>query len=160
MSEDQPEGERPLLIPPAWFAIFAALAIVAGRSVPQFGYASAVGKALGVALAVAGLGFAVIALGLFRRAGTTYHPTVPGEATALVTGGVYRLTRNPMYVGMALILAGIAAWYGSVIAALLVPVFVGILTAVQIIPEERALERLFGDEYRVYKHRVPRWLVL
>ncbi|MEM9839703.1 MAG: isoprenylcysteine carboxylmethyltransferase family protein [Pseudomonadota bacterium] len=160
MSDDQPADEKPILIPPAWFLIFAGLQYGAGRTVPGLSFPFPFAEIIAVALAIAGFGFAFVALGLFRRARTTFHPEVPGRTTALVTDGVYAITRNPMYVGMALILGGIAIWTGSVIAVLLVFVFIGVLTAVQIVPEERALERLFGNEYLIYKHRVPRWLFL
>ncbi|MEM1379798.1 MAG: isoprenylcysteine carboxylmethyltransferase family protein [Pseudomonadota bacterium] len=160
MSEEQPRGEKPLLIPPIWFLLFAGAQFLVAQSVPRLSVALPFATVIGIALGLVGLGFAVVALGLFRKARTTFHPEVPSKATALVTDGIYSVTRNPMYVGMALILSGIAVWSGSIIAVLLVLVFIGILTAVQIVPEERALERLFGNEYLIYKHRVPRWLFL
>ena len=158
MSDEQPPGEKTLLVPPVWFLIFVIAEVLVGRAVPGPLVSLPFAPFIAVACGAAGLGFAVVALGLFKKAGTTYHPTVPGEATALVTSGVYQYTRNPMYVGMALVLFGIAIWYGSVLAFLLMLAFIGLVTAVQILPEEKALERLFGDEYRIYKHNVPRWL--
>jgi len=140
--------------------IFAVAEVMIGRTVSRFAVSVPFSVIIGGILIVVGLGFGIIALGLFRKARTTFHPEVPGRTTALVTDGVYAITRNPMYVGMALILFGIAVGYGSVIGVLLVLVFIGVLTAVQIVPEERALERLFGNEYLIYKHRVARWLFL
>ena len=92
----------------------------------------------------------------FSRAGT---PVVPFErSTALVTNGSYRFTRNPMYVGMVMILAGIAVMLGTAGPWLPIPLFVWIIRANFIIGEERFLEQLFGQQYIAYKSRVRRWL--
>jgi protein-S-isoprenylcysteine O-methyltransferase Ste14 len=92
----------------------------------------------------------------FSKAGT---PVVPFErSTALVTDGSYRLTRNPMYVGMVMILAGIALLLGTVGPWLPIPLFVWVMRSSFIIREERFLEELFGQQYLAYKSRVRRWL--
>lgn len=114
--------------------------------------------AAAVALAVAGIALAASGIAAFRRARTTINPHRPGEATALVLGGPYRFTRNPMYAGMLLVLAGWAAYLGSM-PALLGPVaFMLYINRFQIVPEERALQWLFAGEYLAYKSRVRRWL--
>ena len=94
----------------------------------------------------------------FRRQRTTVNPLAPARASSLVTGGVYRITRNPMYVGFTLLLTAwavvLAAWpafLGSV-------VYVLYITRFQIVPEERALAQLFGESYAQYTRRVRRWL--
>src|SRR5690606_18496513 len=111
---------------------------------------------LGVLLIVAGIGLAVYAAGLFARAGT---PVVPFEhSTRLVTGGVYQVTRNPMYVGLIAVLAGVALICGTAGALLPLPVFVWILTKQFIEGEEQFLEEIFGEDYLAYKRRVRRWL--
>jgi protein-S-isoprenylcysteine O-methyltransferase Ste14 len=96
------------------------------------------------------------AAGLFKRAGTGIVPF--SESTALVTGGPYRLTRNPMYVGMAAVLFGAAAVMGSLTPFIGSIAFVAIITARFILPEEAHLERAFGPSYLELKRRVRRWL--
>ena len=86
------------------------------------------------------------------------NPTRPNATSSLVTGGVFRLTRNPMYLSLLLYLLAWAAYLSNWLALLLVPVFVLYINELQIKPEERALSTLFGDEYRSYAARVRRWL--
>lgn len=95
---------------------------------------------------------------LFTRLGTTWKPQKPEKATALITTGIYRHSRNPMYLAASALLLALGIALGDLIALLLVPCFVLYLTRFQIVPEERALERLFGEDYREYKRRVRRWL--
>lgn len=106
------------------------------------------------------LGTAVSLAGVvsFRRARTTVNPLKPERTSALVCSGVYRITRNPMYLGFLLMLAGWAVllasgyvWFGPVL-------FVAYITRFQILPEERVLTGLFGDEFTAYQNRVRRWL--
>lgn len=110
----------------------------------------------GVACAAAGLLLGISALGLFRRSGTKPEPWKP--SSTLVTAGVYRFTRNPMYLGMLLLYAGIALTAGGPFTATMVlPVF--LLLNFYVIPREEAyLKRRFGDGYRAYRSRVRRWL--
>lgn len=103
-----------------------------------------------------GLTLIGIAMGGFKRAGT---PVIPFErSTALVTDGIYRHTRNPMYLGLTLLLLGAALLFGSVGALLPVPVFLLIVRQRFVLGEERFLEDIFGAEYLAYKQRVRRWL--
>jgi protein-S-isoprenylcysteine O-methyltransferase Ste14 len=114
----------------------------------------------GVALALAATGAAVALAGVaeFRRVRTTVNPLRPEKASALVTSGIFRWTRNPMYLGLAIVLLGWAAWLAHPLAALGVPAFVLWMGRWQIPREERALEQLFGAEFAQYKTRVRRWL--
>jgi protein-S-isoprenylcysteine O-methyltransferase Ste14 len=112
-------------------------------------YAGAVLIVLAVALGL----WSVV---LFRRARTGVVPF--SEATALVTSGPYRLTRNPMYLGMAGILLGTAVWLGSLTPWLLLPAFMRIIAERFIAPEEAMLERAFGSGYLEYCRAVRRWL--
>jgi protein-S-isoprenylcysteine O-methyltransferase Ste14 len=112
---------------------------------------------LGGALFVAlGLALTLWAAGLFRIAGTPIRPF--RQSTALVTSGVYRITRNPMYLGMALVLLGVALLLGSIAALLPIPFFVWQIQRKFVLPEEAFLEGLFGEPYLGYKARVGRWL--
>ena len=112
------------------------------------------------ALALVVLGLMVEAAGVlsFRRARTTVNPFAPEHTVNIVSSGIYRLSRNPMYLGMACILTGWAVWLWQVQAALGVVLFVAWITRFQIIPEERVLAQKFGTEYRQYRQRVRRWV--
>jgi protein-S-isoprenylcysteine O-methyltransferase Ste14 len=79
-------------------------------------------------------------------------------ASALVTGGVYRLTRNPMYLGLLLDLLAWAVFLWAPLALAVLPIFVLYIHRFQIVSEERALSSLFGSEYADYKQLVRRWL--
>ena len=107
--------------------------------------------AMGVAVAMAG----VVA---FRRASTTVSPIRPDNASSLVTSGVYRLTRNPMYVGFLFTLIGWALWLANPLSLLLVLLFMGYMSRFQIGPEEQALCARFGDTFESYARRTRRWL--
>jgi protein-S-isoprenylcysteine O-methyltransferase Ste14 len=110
---------------------------------------------LGTLPLVSGLWVISISAGLFRRSETTLNPF--GESAALVQDGLYRYSRNPMYLGMLLILAGAAVWLGHVLPFAALPVFVAVVSRQNIRHEERALEAQFGDAYRAYRQRVRRW---
>ena len=114
--------------------------------------------ALVALFAGAGIAFDVADLLSFRASRTTVNPLKPERASALVTQGVYRLTRNPMYVGMACLLLAWAAWLWQLLPLLGPAAFVLYITRFQIRPEERALAALFGAEYAAYTARVRRWL--
>ena len=94
----------------------------------------------------------------FRRAQTTVDPTHPDKASHLVCAGIYQYTRNPMYVGMALVLSAGVLKSGLLFSVLLVPMFGWYMTRFQIKPEERVLEGIFAEEYAQYKQKVRRWL--
>lgn len=111
-------------------------------------------------LAVAGLitGFAIeaAAAGLFRRARTAVQPWKP--STALVTGGIYRLTRNPIYVGMAIIYAGLGIGMDSPVALILLLPCLVVVDRFVIAREELYLQARFGLDYLAYRQKVRRWL--
>jgi len=109
-------------------------------------------------LAALGVGIATAGVVSCRRAQTTVNPFRPEEASELVTTGIYGYTRNPMYLGMAVVLLGWATWLASAWALAGIAAFVAYLTRFQIVPEERALERLFGAAFTEYRARVNRWL--
>jgi protein-S-isoprenylcysteine O-methyltransferase Ste14 len=108
--------------------------------------------------AIIGTAFLLPSLIHFRKAKTTILPHCPEKATHLVVTGMYRYSRNPMYVGGTLLLLALAILLDDALALLPVPFYAVWLNYFQIIPEERALEQLFGDEYREYKSRVRRWI--
>ena len=109
-------------------------------------------------VALSGVAAGVAGIIEFRRARTTVNPMTPGASSSLVERGIYRHTRNPMYLGMALVLLGWAIWLGGVAAVAALPVFTLYMTRFQIVPEERFLEAKFGQTFVAYRGRVRRWL--
>ncbi|WP_086479152.1 methyltransferase family protein [Oceanospirillum sanctuarii] len=105
-----------------------------------------------------GAAFALSGVVSFRLAKTTSNPLDPQKASSLVQSGVYRITRNPMYVGFALLLLAWALFLQSIFAILLVPAFVAYLTVFQIRPEELALHALFPESFPAYCQKVRRWV--
>lgn len=110
--------------------------------------------------AFAALAFLLHAVFGFRKHRTTVNPISPDAATALVTDGVYSITRNPMYVGMLLALLSLVFWLGDVSALAMVVTFYFLIDRNQIAVEERALLNKFGKAYQDYVERVPRWLLI
>jgi protein-S-isoprenylcysteine O-methyltransferase Ste14 len=111
-----------------------------------------------LAIAIAGIAIAVAGAGAFRHARTTVSPVRPDNASSLVTTGVYRFTRNPMYVGMGLVLLAWAVFLAAPLALLGPIVFVVYIDRFQVKPEERALAKIFGVAYADYRRHVRRWL--
>jgi protein-S-isoprenylcysteine O-methyltransferase Ste14 len=109
-------------------------------------------------LGAIGLGFDVLGLLAFRAKRTTVNPLRPEKASALVDGGVYRITRNPMYVGMLCLLLAWAVFLASPLALIGPVLFVLYITRFQILPEERILRERFGTPYEDYLQRVRRWI--
>lgn len=144
--------------PPVAFVIAAVAMWWIGRTVEfgrfQFAYQSAVG----IALIALGLAIVAVSLRSFARAGTTPNPLQPRNATELVTSGAYALSRNPMYVGDAVALVGIAVWLGSLPGLLPIAAFIVYIDRVQIAAEEEAMKEIFGDRYAAYRRQVRRWL--
>ncbi len=94
----------------------------------------------------------------FRKAKTTVNPTKPHEATSIVESGVFRYSRNPMYLGLLLLLFGFAYWQQNVLGLATCVLFVWYMNRFQIVPEEKTLTRVFGKAYVDYKNRVRRWI--
>ena len=146
-------------IPPPLVAALIALAMgwCAGAWAPPM-LVLVARVALAGGLALAGLAFLAPAARAFRRARTTVNPLKPDSASALVVEGVYRFTRNPMYVGFALLLLAWAAWLATPVAVLGPALFVTYMTRFQILPEERALRARFDASFDAYCQQVRRWL--
>ena len=148
-----------LKIPPPVVAVLVGIAMW---------FVSRAGPAVELSLLVRGIVSLVIALAggitalagdlAFTRAGTTVNPFRPQNTSSLVTSGIYRFTRNPMYLGLLAILVGWAAFLCSAFALLGPVAFVAYITRFQIVVEERALLAKFGSAYSAYLARVRRWL--
>lgn len=152
---------------PAWLALklppLVLVALTAGAmwalpALARLPLPPAWRTALGVACAAAGLAVCLAGVLAFRQARTTVDPVHPGAASALVVRGIYRRTRNPMYLGFALALLGWALALGTLAALAPLPIFVAWLNRWQIAPEEAALRARFGADFDAYAARVPRWL--
>ncbi|MBL1321213.1 MAG: isoprenylcysteine carboxylmethyltransferase family protein [Methylophaga sp.] len=113
---------------------------------------------IGLVFVILGLSSDGMSLVQFFRAHTTMNPIHPENTDKLVTTGMYRFTRNPMYVGLVLLLLGWAIFLGSLLPFIMLPIFMVVMTKQQIIPEEHILEHKFGQQYRDYKLAVKRWL--
>jgi protein-S-isoprenylcysteine O-methyltransferase Ste14 len=107
---------------------------------------------------LAGGVFGVAGIVEFRRARTTVNPLEPAAASALVRSGIYKLTRNPMYLGLALLLLGWGIFLSNPASLAVLFGFVAYMNRFQIIPEERALETLFGKDFAAYRDSVSRWI--
>ena len=123
---------------------------------PTGAYPFGVGAAIGLALA--GGCIALAGVVEFRRARTTINPLAPQRASTLVQTGVFAITRNPMYLGMLMVLIGWAAYLGNAASLVVLPLFVWVLNALQIQPEERILRERFGEHFTRYAERVRRWV--
>jgi protein-S-isoprenylcysteine O-methyltransferase Ste14 len=144
------------MLPPVilLFAITIALELSALLPGPRFGGGAM--EVVGGAIALAGLALMVYSAGLFRRRGTGVRPFT--ETTLLVVEGPYRFTRNPMYLGMTLMLTGIGLVLGALVPLVTVPLFMAIITTRYIAKEEQLLAAQFGSSYQAYRARVRRWL--
>lgn len=144
--------------PPVVMVVVALFMWLAARAVAALDFQMPARGTLAIAIALTGLAIAVFAVFQFRRAGTTPNPMKPHDSATVVVTGVYRYSRNPMYVGDLLILAGWAIWLANAAAFLGLPLFVAYLNRFQISAEERALQARFGAAYAAYRAAVRRWL--
>lgn len=140
-----------------------ALAVAAGmwgvaQVAPPLGLEFSIRASLAVTIAVMGAAFDFSGLLAFFRSKTTVNPLRPERASALVTGGVYRFTRNPMYVGMLLFLLAWGVYLDCLLAFIGPVLFVLYMNRFQIGPEERILREKFGAPFEVYMKEVRRWL--
>lgn len=147
-----------LIPPPAWLLFFAALMWALDRHFPLVEWLAEPWNKVGLVLVVAALLIDFTSLITFFKKHTTPNPFQPRKTQTLVTSGTYSFTRNPMYLGMVIMLTGWGIYLGSIAPFLLIPAFVWTLTVMQIIPEEEILEEKFGQVYVDYKARVRRWI--
>ena len=146
------------LPPPIVMVVIAALMLAAARATPVVAINPAVTATAALILFVTAGAFAFPAILAFRRARTTINPVQVDAASTLVTSGVFGMSRNPMYVSMALLLCAWTAFLAAPLAVLGPIGFVAFIDRFQIRPEERALLAKFGQSYQDYRQRVRRWL--
>lgn len=148
-----------LLVPPPVVMLVIALAMWAvSQAFPMQLLPETYRLVLGVGLGFLGVAAGVAGILAFQRAHTTADPRKPARTTALVTSGIYRYSRNPMYLGVLLVLAGWAVLLGNPVSALGVLVYVLYISRYQIYPEERQLLETFGAGFLKYKATVRRWI--
>jgi protein-S-isoprenylcysteine O-methyltransferase Ste14 len=148
-----------LKIPPPLIALLLAIAMWGLADLePRVETSLPLRRAMALVIAVAGAAFDVLAVLAFLKSRTTINPMAPGRTSTFIARGPYRITRNPMYVGLVLLLVAWAVFLGALWPIVGPVFFVLYVTRFQIEPEERILCGLFGDEYRAYMTRVRRWL--
>jgi protein-S-isoprenylcysteine O-methyltransferase Ste14 len=148
-----------LKLPPvALGLIVAALMWCVSSATPAFDFSFFANILSSASLALLGAGICLSGIVSFRRAKTTVNPMRPYSTSSLVVSGIYKYTRNPMYLGFLLILLGWATFLSNLAAFALLPAFVLYMNHFQIAPEERALASLFAQEYQAYRARVRRWI--
>jgi len=144
--------------PPIYMLVTAAIMWLLNQTMPLISFQSDFTNLLGkgfIAAALLSDGFSVWQ---FLKNKTTFNPLHPENSNQLVTTGLYAFSRNPMYVGLLVLLLGWGLILGSLSAFLILPLFIIVINTQQIIPEEQILERKFNQDYLDYKMAVRRWL--
>jgi protein-S-isoprenylcysteine O-methyltransferase Ste14 len=149
---------KPAFPPALQTAVYAALSWFLVNHFPEFRIEWNGFRYLAAGLITVGLVIIAIAIGAFVRAKTTINPVSPDIARKLVTKGLYRISRNPMYFGMLLLLVGWAVYLQNPLGFGPTAMFIVTMTTLQIKPEEKALRNKFGSEYDAYCKRVRRWI--
>jgi protein-S-isoprenylcysteine O-methyltransferase Ste14 len=144
--------------PPVVAALIAGTMWGMSAYEPALPLSPEVTQVLVLLLVIVGVSFDLCGLLAFRQSKTTINPMSPDKTSALVTGGIYRITRNPMYVGLFLFLTAWAIQLSMVLPFIGPVLFVIYINRFQIAPEERVMESKFGDKYSDYKNKVRRWL--
>ena len=144
--------------PPLVAGVFALLMWLAARALPAAAFPLPAKDVLAIAVGVAAAAFGGAAIVQFLYARTTMNPMRPDGASTLVVGGMYRISRNPMYVADLGLLVAWALYLANIAALVLLPGFVAYINRFQIAPEERVLEARFGTAFPDYRRAVRRWL--
>jgi protein-S-isoprenylcysteine O-methyltransferase Ste14 len=148
-----------LKVPPLIVVTIAALLMWAvARATPRLTLLYPGRVLVAAALLISGIAIMLTGVLAFRKASTTVDPRFPENASHIVSSGIYRVTRNPMYLGMLVVLIAWMALLANVSTIVIPTLFVLYITRWQIVPEERALAEKFGAEYEVYCEAVRRWL--
>ncbi|WP_445665174.1 methyltransferase family protein [Fodinibius sp. AD559] len=148
-----------LKIPPAVVTLIIAIVMWWIDIYLAFGWAT-FGKILWVSFIFLGIGgiFGLVGLIQFYKYSTSIDPHKPNKASNLVTSGIYSISRNPMYVGLLMILIGYGFYLGNMLTFVVIPLFLIYINRFQIAPEERVMDEKFGEKYQKYKSEVRRWL--
>ncbi|MBV6271698.1 isoprenylcysteine carboxylmethyltransferase family protein [Alcaligenaceae bacterium CGII-47] len=144
--------------PPLVMLVLGLLMWLLTFTFPAFTMYSVSSVAGAVIISVIGVSVGMAGIIAFRRARTTSDPRKPADASALVTSGIYRFTRNPMYLGVLLVLIGWGLFLNNLLALICAFIFIPYISRFQIQPEERLLEGKFGPIFISYKAKVRRWI--
>lgn len=145
------------IIPPMVMAIFAVLMWGVAQMSPSFDI-GILGNILSKTFLIAGFAILFVAAFYFFKAKTTLNPMNPSNTSALVTTGLYKFSRNPIYVADVLFLLSWGFYMSNIFSLLIILGFMPYLARFQILPEERALEEIFGADYVAFKAKVRRWI--
>lgn len=148
----------PKIPPPLQTAFWAVIIWALYKLVPALQFKVAGQTLIAILFAACGIVLDLVSVFNFFKAKTTVNPLRPERASALVVAGFYRFTRNPMYLGMVLVLVGWGIYLGSPLAIIGVVGFILVMNHIQIKPEEAAMEAQFGQDYLKYKNTVRRWV--
>ena len=144
-------------IPPPIITLICGMGIYFSRPLfPKYNYISI--DIIATSFLLLGIIILITAVLSFKRQSTTVSPLQPEKASYLVVSGIFKYSRNPMYLGMLLILISMTIKFNFVGGILIIFAFITFITKFQIIPEETALERLFGKEFTRYKKKTKRWV--
>ena len=144
------------IVPPVYLFMTLLLMWLMNRFVPLYEYLAPPIAYAGIIPILCGMAMAAVSAGMFLKLKTGLEPFE--EATVLVTSGFYRFTRNPMYIGMFMLLLGVALLMGSAGALLPIPLFILVIRNNFVAGEERFMEAAFGQQFLDYKLKVRRWL--
>jgi len=152
------ESNLSLKIPPPAVALASAAGMwICSRLVPSLNIQLSTLKTVAIILVAIGLLIEITAVAQFFKNKTTINPLAPDRSRTLVIAGLYKYSRNPMYLGMLLLLTGYCLWLGNLAGSVMLVLVVWYLTQFQIKPEEKALLKIFGTQYEDYLNRVSRW---
>ena len=152
-SEIEPKKFR---LPPTYFNLSWIAMVLLHFTFPVYQLLAIPFNLIGIILMLAGLWINLWASNYFKKVDTTVKPFQ--ASSQLVTVGFYRYSRNPMYLGVLLILLGIFLLLGSLSPIIILPVYILLITRNFILPEEKMLQETFGDTYQKYKNKVRRWI--
>jgi len=146
------------VIPIVQVIIAMALMAAIQSTIPTFAYTLQLSNYISGSLVFIGIIIGFSAIYSFRKHQTTVNPSKPESSSTVVNSGIYHYSRNPMYVAMLLALLAYAFYLENLLAFVICGVFIWYISKYQIIPEERMLEKLFGQEYQHYCQQVRRWI--
>ncbi|MBS8262154.1 isoprenylcysteine carboxylmethyltransferase family protein [Roseibium polysiphoniae] len=144
--------------PPVWLLASGFLIWLVARQLPGQNLHFEGQMLLSVLLGAAGIAVELTSVGAFLKRKTTVNPLSPNKAKVFINQGLYRYSRNPMYLGMSLLLLAWIMFLGAILGLIFLAGFMFVLTELQIKPEEEALEAKFGEAYRTYRKKVRRWI--
>ena len=152
------EGAGIKVLPIVYVILFSAMMYVSSKLFTGYAYTLDYVWMLSAVMFVSGVVIIAISGLQFRKSSTTVNPLTPEKTSSLVVTGLYAYSRNPMYVGFFLFLLSFGILLENFVALVFLPLFIMVINRVQIRPEEKTLEMIFGDEYRRYMESVRRWI--